>query len=190
MRVPISERFNWTASFDQLRPLTSTIKTHNHGAEDLAPHGPAMIVAPEDGEVYFFCAIRPNNKRKMSEVDVQESPFDMKGHYYFYDIYGGVVILISRDRQRTHVMTHSYRNQIFNLTPAKVVVSESPRDERFPICVEHSFNQPVSVKEGQTICGVGNAGFSTGRHIHWEIHRGTSWTPHEHRIRPREWVNA
>jgi murein DD-endopeptidase MepM/ murein hydrolase activator NlpD len=29
---------------------------------------------------------------------------------------------------------------------------------------------PFAIKEGAPLCPVGNAGFSTGPHVHWEIH--------------------
>jgi hypothetical protein len=189
MRVPITGSFRWTAPFEEKRPLSAPLnkRDHIHGAEDIAPNQKAEIVAPEDGTAYFFCAIRPDTKRSMNEVQQEKWPFNFKGRSYFYDLYGGVIIFISKDRQRTHIMTHSYRNQLFNQTGVNLTIEESKADERFPICVEHSFYDPKTYDEGQKICGVGNAGYSTGVHIHWEIHYGTEWNEYSERIKPRQW---
>jgi len=190
MTVPINVKFKWTSPFEEKRPLSVPInqRTHIHGAEDLAPFSKAIILAPEDGTLYFFCAIRNSLDRQMKEVQKSSWPFDFKNHNYFYDLYGGIILLISKNRERTHIMTHSYRNQIFNQTNIKISLEESPKDERFPICVEHSFNNPKEVKEGDELCGVGNAGFSTGYHIHWEIHNGIEWNNFNDRIKPRLWL--
>lgn len=192
MRAPITGSFRWTASFEEKRPLSAPLnkRDHIHGAEDLAPDGKQDIIAPEDGTVYFLSVIRNDLTRSMNEVQKGDWPFDFKGRSYFYDLYGGVIILISSDRKRTHIMTHCYRNQLFNKTNSTIYVEESPKDERFPICVEHTFKSPRDVKEGENLCGVGNAGYSTGPHIHWEIHNGVEWNNFNDRIKPRLWLKG
>lgn len=187
MVAPVSGNIKWTSSFDEPRPLTAKVKTHVHGAEDITSSN-STIVAPESGDLYFFCAIRPDRTRGLKELTDLHSPFDFKGKSYFYDVFGGVIILVSTDKKRTHIMTHSYRNQMFNINGIFPSTDESPIDERFPICVEHTFNKPKSVREGEPICHIGNAGFSTGRHVHWEIHNGTSWNDYDKRIKPKEWL--
>lgn len=189
MIIPITGSYRWTGSFDQPRPLTAEKKTHIHGAEDLASGPGAKILAPEAGRLYCFCAIRPDTKRSLGELASVGWAFDFLGRPYFYDVYGGVLIIVSKDGSRTHLLTHSYRNQIFNEVGIRPIVQESPKDERFPICAEHTFhNGGREVREGQEICGVGNAGFSTGHHIHWEIHHGQQWTEYHLRPRPRSMV--
>lgn len=189
MRRCVIGNYRKTASFDQMRPLSvpEEHRTHIHGAWDYVSTDPT-IVAPENGIVYYVASIRNTVNRSLKEISMEKCPFVFQGNY-FYDVYGGIVILISAGRERTHIMTHSYRNQLFEQTGMLPNVQESRKDERFPVCIEHTFRYPKTVKEGDAICRIGNAGFSTGPHVHHEVHPGTTWVPHADRINWEEVLN-
>ncbi len=175
-----------TTPFDQPRPLSvpKERRTHPHGAIDIAAPVGTAIRAPEDGTLYYFCAVRSSLARTMAELELL-GPFDMSGHHYFYDTYGALIIIIG-DSGNTHVMCHSYLNQLYNQAPMRVrwTYTESAEQERWPLMAWHTFEDPTPVQRGQVVGSVGSAGFSTGAHAHYEIHRGTTWNPHAERVRP------
>lgn len=175
-----------TAGFDQPRPLSvpPDQRDHKHGAIDLAAPVGTSIIAPEDGALFYFCAIRSGSARSFSEIDLSGVPFDFAGHGYFYDVYGALSILLGRSGM-THIMAHSYLNQLFNDAPVRVPweYKESPVDERWPVCSFYSLSARA-VREGTKIAEVGNAGYSTGAHCHYEVHHGSVWERHADRVRP------
>jgi len=195
MIIPINGSYQITAPFNEPRPLNAKIKTHVHGSLDVVSITDERgrknneIIAPEAGDLYYFYMFRNLPNRGLESLDISKiSPFDFKGVPYFYDVYGGVIMVISDDKKRTHLMTHSWINQITNRLPAPIGNKiwykpvESENIERFPIILHHTFKMPYKVTEGETIGYIGSAGFSTGPHIHWEIHNGTVWNKHEDRI--------
>jgi hypothetical protein len=186
-----------SASFDQPRPLTANIKTHIHGAIDIAVPSGVPIMAPEPGSVFSFAITRSSNRVSPSELPKLDFMFDIQRHHYFYDIYGGVIVLLASSG-RTHIITHSWRRQMFTrwrqayrLNHDDAIIDmgvfESEREERFPaICGEYT--APVKVQGNEIIGYVGNAGFSTGPHIHWEIHPGRKWVKHDKRLNPEDFI--
>lgn len=178
-----------TAPFDQMRPLSRPVeeRTHVHGAIDIAAPIGAMIKAPEAGLVACAAIMRRDELVRSAKIPSFPLPFDIIAHHYFLDIYGGLIILHAEKSGRTHVITHSYRRQMFYrwapIAGVPVSVAESPEDERFPSCMVE-YTDPIQVEAGETIGFVGNAGWSTGPHIHWEIHPGNRWTPHAARVDP------
>ena len=201
MVVPVHKPYQITANFKQKRPLTARRKTHNHGAVDMVslPDSRGVrnneILSPEMGDLYYFYLIRNEITRGYDTLDINKiSPFDFKNVPYFYDMYGGVIMIISEDKKRTHLITHSWINQITNRLPRPIadkvryIPVESDAIERFPIILHHTFSTPYEVSEGETIGYIGSAGFSTGPHIHWEIHNDISWDAHKDRIDPQKWL--
>jgi hypothetical protein len=97
-----------------------------------------------------------------------------------------------------HVFAHSFANQLFNKRPYASrcrrehssecrVYYEEPGKSRFPKHAIHTFENPVSVKTGDLIGYVGDAGFSTGSHIHYEIHNSRfEWTKWHERVDPKD----
>ena len=186
MIAPVEGRI--TTDYFEPRPLSKPPdkRDHVHGAIDIAAPVSSVIRAPERGTVFAWCAYRLEPGKYWPEMPmVHGVPFQWCN--YFYDTFGGCLFLRSYDGQRMHVMTHSYANQIFNSSIFQHVVSiEEKADERFPM---HAFcTELVTVRKGYTIGSVGNAGYSTGPHVHWEIHRGHMWNRWDGRINPEREV--
>lgn len=193
-----------TTPFDQKRPLSVPLKDRNHvhGALDIAPRGDDNIYAPVSGFAWVYKA-----KRDPIRFDKNNEP--VYGSYwptipvihgrplpwcnYFYDMFGGVIFLEETDARdqiiNTHLICHSWQNQLFNMLPFCNVDShtiEEAAQKRGPI--DGIYSDKIKVKEGDIIGRVGSAGFSTGEHIHWEIHPGRSWAKHEERIHPKKYM--
>ena len=188
MTVPIKGAI--TAGFYDPRPLSDPGK-HIHGAIDIKNIIGEIIKAPESGTCFAYVAIRPKSGRYWPQMPmIHRKPFHWCN--YFYDMYGGIIVLMAHDGNpreitRTHIITHSYGNQIFN----KSVFSDFPKhwieqkkDNRFPI--HATYTDKIVVAEGDPIGFVGNAGYSTGPHIHWETHHGYKWEKHNDRYNPEK----
>jgi len=169
------------------RPLDAEIKTHVHGALDLSRISEGTpIVAPEAGILYGFWLYIPQDRPVLFTRRFSH-PFPWNGHRA--DLYGGVLVLAARDR--THLLTHLYMNQLLEYTPIERgawAYVEEAENVRWPSFLWHSFLAGAYVGEGEMIGRVGNAGYSKGPHVHWEIHMGWRNTPHEERIDPEKWV--
>lgn len=175
-----------SADFFERRPLSAPPekRDHIHGAIDIAARVGTDIVAPEDGYLFAYIAYRPDEGRywpKMPTIDGVPFPFGN----YFYDVYGGLLVL--RAEERTHIIAHCYANQIINFfTAERISYYEQKEALRFPLHALYSERIPVFT--GERIGFVGNAGYSTGPHIHWEIHPGYRWFSHEKRSNPEELI--
>lgn len=165
--------------------------TRIHGAIDIAPLHDNTIIAPEGGFLHAWVSVRQVEGDTWPRTPtIHGKPYDFSN--YFYDMYGGCLILVVEDPStgavsRTHILTHSYGNQIFNRFPFSDVKKhwvEQHADDRFPIFAVYT--DRVLVREGDMIGHVGNAGFSTGAHVHWEIHHGYQWNTHRLRMDPQE----
>lgn len=198
---PIQKNWKITVGWDQMRPLSvpPDQRTHPHAAWDVAAPASTEVVAPEGGKVVYLFAVRPDSTHALSEIkSLPTKPFDLKGHNYFYDVYGTVAILLA-DSGRTHIFCHAWANQLFDKAPFKIrwQFEEAPdtgdleTDRRLPFAF-HNFFSPRIVQRGELITYVGSGGYSTGPHIHWELHEGQSWQSHAERPRlenffPTEW---
>jgi len=175
-----------TSGFNEPRPLSDPGK-HIHGAIDIRGDIRTIIKAPESGKAFCYVGIRPKPDMvwpRTFTVHGKVFPYNN----YFYDMYGGIIVLQVFDDTglniiRTHVMAHSYGNQIFNKSIFKDFEKywiEQAENNRFPI--HGTYTGVIVVAEGDPIGFVGNAGYSTGSHLHWEIHNGYKWNKHEDRI--------
>lgn len=178
-----------TAGFNQKRPLSKPIekRNHVHGAIDIGAKIGTPIYAPEDGQVFAWQGIRSTKGKGFPTLPVIHG---RKFHFcnYFYDIYGTIIVLTSEQNERTHIIAHSYGNQIFNKVFRDVQKRyyEEKKDTRFPLLAWYT--EKLHVKEGDIIGYVGNSGYSTGPHVHWEIHHGEIWNNYSLRINPEEQI--
>ena len=159
-------------------------KLHDHGSVDLGAPKSTPIKAPESGVAFGWMSTRPEGGMYWPELPViNELPMYFRN--YFYDTFGGVLILMAKNH--THIITHSYAKQIFESGIFEECHPvEEKKDCRFPIMAWYT--ELKEVREGEVIGRVGNAGYSTGPHIHWEIHDGVMWQRWEDRINPEMWL--
>lgn len=179
-----------TAGFDQPRPLSvpENRRTHVHGAIDVPGGIGDVIVAPESGDMVCFCAFRRDTSQGMYDIDLDDFGFDLQGHHYFYDVYGAITFFFG-DSGITHVFCHSFMNQLFNrpAVTGRWRYEESERIERFPVVAFFMPNyKKLHFRRGAEIARFGNAGYSTGPHVHYEMHDGRIWNAHAERPRPSE----
>jgi hypothetical protein len=174
-----------TTEFYEPRPLSKSPdeRDHIHGAIDIGAGVGEYIRAPEAGELYGWAAFRGEPGIYWASMRIiADGPF--QGCNYFYDTFGGVLLLITP--KRMHVITHSYASQLFN----KYIFNENKyyeerKDSRFPLHAIYA--GPIRVRAGAVIGYVGNAGYTSGSHVHWEIHHGHTWERWEKRINPERW---
>jgi hypothetical protein len=181
-----------SASYEQKRPLSVPMdrRTHVHGAIDIVADVGTPISAPERGMLYYFAAFRHDRSRTLAELYLDGEPFDFAGRPYFYDVFGGIIILLGNSG-KTHLLAHSFMNQLFNSPPVRVrwKYKESLKVERWPLTAFYTTNgYGRHVEEGDTIGAVGNAGYSTGAHVHWEIHNGRRWQEYADRPNPADYI--
>jgi len=191
MTFPIQGVYRISAGFSELRPLSKPPedRDHPHGGVDLAVVEGTPIYAPERGEVEWHAQFR----RGRAYHDVYR-PYEGGPKYafrnYFYETFGGLCVLYGFSG-RTHVFAHIEATTIFNRFHAtragNFYTEDRNGDTSFHLFV--NWRDLVDVKEGDMICTSGNAGYSTGPHIHYEIHKLKDWIPHRERIDPAELFN-
>ena len=176
---------NITTDFFDPRPLSKPPekRDHVHGAIDIGAASGSPIRMPELGTVWLWAAFRSKGGMVWPEtptINGEGNPFCN----YFYDTFGGVIICRSADEKRTHVITHCFIKQMFNGEDRGYSI-EQPGKMRFPI--HGIYSEKRTEYAGAVIGRVGNAGFSTGSHAHWEIHTSNRWQRWENRINPERW---
>ena len=177
-----------TTNFTEKRPLSKPLneRDHIHGAIDIAAPTGTPIYMPENGFAFAWAAYRPKAEMYWPTMPELDDTRLMPWCNYFYDTFGGVIVAQSAEGERTHIICHAYANQLFNKDIYDTILSvEQKEDSRFPI---HAYYTSRKLFVESDIIGyVGNAGYSTGSHIHWEIHTGNRWQQWEHRINPERW---
>lgn len=168
-----------TAGFYDLRPLSNPGE-HVHGAVDIAQGwgGSPTVHSPVDGKLIarVIRRLQHGSWSKNEKAAIREDPV----HNYFEDIYGGL-LTIEEENGRYHIMTHFYPSQLhkrFGLTE----YIETVDDSRWP--THMWFSKEIKVVKGEPLLPIGNAGFSTGPHLHWEIHHSRVLEPYADRLNP------
>lgn len=177
-----------TAPFNEPRPLSSKLKTHVHGALDIAG-GDGLVRAPVSGlgRAYVFFRPGPDTTWPQDEkAEIQAIAF----RNYFYDIYGAI-IAIAADDGTLHLLCHCYATAIINSQGGRPFLFdryvESKAPTRFPLTMLVSNGSHLSA--GQVIAKVGSAGQSTGAHVHWEVHHSPAkLDTYAERINPDRYI--
>lgn len=194
-----TDKIEVTGEFDEPRPLSAPPekRDHIHGAIDLACAVGTHIVAPAYGYAYYWIGIRHKDGQYFPpEYDIEWNYGYFPFVNYFYDMYGGVIVFIERHTSRVHLFCHSYANQLFNMLQLNkstlyeeyplIQWNEEEDQKRFPLfgtLLSRDVGKPI--EPGHLIGFTGNAGFSTGPHVHWEIHPSPDeWYPHKDRLNP------
>ena len=185
MTFPVKIDYKISTGFDEMRPLSLPVekRTHPHGAIDIAVPIGTDIIAPENGEVHWQIQFRRGDSYHNVYWPYTEQPYAFRN--YFYETFGGLCILYG-ESGKTHVFAHIRAEDILMLyrgTRADNYYTEDiDGPDAFHLFV--NWNSLVKMREGDTICYSGNSGFSTGPHIHYEIHQGRDFTPHADRTNP------
>jgi|GEM_PF-2155600 len=189
-----------TAHFDELRPLSapSAQRSHVHGALDLAG-GDGIVRAPTDGVaqgVVIFRGVDPRKglgawgaKGLEEKSEIMEFPW----REYWYDVYGGFVVLYEPNG-KMHLLCHVWPNRLLNPQPGPArypfrfaYYIEEAEITRWPCHI--LMTDATEVRQGQPLAPVGTAGYSTGAHVHWEIHHTSKAIDYYSvRINPKEYM--
>jgi len=109
---------------------------------------------------------------------------------YWHDVYGVVMFLHGRSGL-LHVYAHTFGRQAFELKAfdplglgKHFLWHEQPEKDRFPVFSLNTFHAPTAVRKGETIGYVGDAGYSFGKHLHYEVHHRFDWERWEERVDP------
>lgn len=170
-----------TTGFDEPRPLSNP-GLHVHGALDVAG-GDGMVRSPCEGvaTTYMFIRTKDGSWAKNEKSEIENIPVKD----YWYDIYGGLIVIIEAKTGVMHVMTHFW-SKVLQERFGEMRLIESSADGRWPSFALVGENFKVS--EGQALASIGNAGFSTGAHVHWEVHHAAVIEPYKDRIRPERYI--
>jgi len=180
MTIPVKDG-TITAKFHESRPLSSPGK-HIHGALDVAG-GDGMVRSPCEGVAQVFVFVRPKDGSWAVKEKTQIDAIPVKD--YWYDVYGGIIVVIENRTGVMHVMTHFW-SRVLQERFGQFEIVESNAATRWPCFA--MIGEKFKVSEGQALAPMGNAGFSTGAHVHWEVHHAAVVEPHADRINPERYI--
>lgn len=175
-----------TANFFDPRPLSSPGQ-HIHGALDIAG-GDRLVRSPVKGIARGYFINRGAGWLVADKDEIINLPF----RDYYADIYGGIIVIMESGTGRMHIMAHFWPTNILNGNKEQTQpfyfgrYVESSRMDRNPAFM--IMTDQIEVKQGDILGPIGSAGFSTGAHIHWEVHHGWKIDDYKDRINPREYL--
>jgi hypothetical protein len=184
-----------TTPFNERRPLSVPLaqRTHIHGALDLAG-GDGIIRAPAEGIAQGAAIFRTPSGAWGAAGQAEKSEIlEFPWRDYFYDVFGGIVVLYEPSG-RMHLLCHIWASQILNHQPHPAQFPfryayyiEERESTRWPCHM--MLTEEVEVREGQPLARVGNAGYSTGPQLHWEINHTRNKIDDYHlRIHPETYL--
>lgn len=185
---PISEAII-SRHFEEANPHENQ-KSHIHGGVDLLAPYDTPIIAPEDGFIFGWQAIRSNENLTWPDLPRVHEYKKFSFSNVFYDEFGGVTFLESVDGIRTHLFARSNMTQILNRIFDKkyrfYVEYRDRQNARFPVMCHYT--ERIRVRKGDIIGYVGNSGYECDKiHCHWEIHNSlNNYQKPEDRINPEE----
>jgi len=180
MLVPVQNGII-TSEFYDPRPISNP-GAHIHGAIDITYEDTKMVYSPVKGIATMFMVHRPKDWvwPKFEKEEITEIPI----HDYWYDVYGGVVA-IEEPNGRYHILTHFYGKTLFEKYGIDKYI-ESIEISRWCGIILQS--KSFRVSRGDELVKMGNAGFSSGLHVHWEIHPTNKLVTYSKRINPHEYL--
>jgi hypothetical protein len=177
-----------TAGFDDPRPLTQP-GLHIHGALDISG-GDRLVRAPVGGTARGYLINRGASWITGDKPEVLQLPF----REYFSDTFGAIIVIVERETGRMHILAHFWPTNILNGNIAQTTpfhfesYTESSKMDRNPAFIIAT--QQIEINPGDILGPIGSAGFSTGAHVHWEIHHGWKIDDYKDRIRPTEYLQG
>ena len=186
-----------TAGFDELRPLSVPMdrRDHVHGALDISG-GDGIVLSPVDGEAQGFVIFRgvePSVQIRNWGQDEKPDILSLPWREYWQDIFGAIIVIIERGTSRLHILAHFWPSKVLNHDPEfggpfhSIYYLEERSKTGWPSHI--LMTDEVYVKQGQRLAPLGNAGYTTGPHVHWEIHHQADMLDdYAKRINPQEYL--
>jgi hypothetical protein len=180
MNIPVKNG-TVTTGFHEPRPLSNP-GSHKHGALDVSG-GDGMVCSPCEGVATPYMFIRSKDGSWAAKEKIEIDSIPVKD--YWYDVYGGLIVIIENKTGVMHVMAHFWA-KVLQERFGEFKLIESSAATRWPsfALVGESFK----VSAGQALASMGNAGFSTGAHVHWEVHHAAVVESHADRINPERYI--
>jgi hypothetical protein len=187
MLFPVKREWTLTADYTDPRPYGYKQPTHVHGAWDIAVPEKTPIWSPEAGRILFYLCER-EDKAVTHDLFWEDGKWFAFSNYFF-DVFGALIVLEGYSGL-THVFAHINRKWILNSFPERSI--QYHYDEVRGIRTWWNMEHLKYTTDGAFLGCSGNDGFSTGPHIHYEIHHERAWLPHARRpdpkdIYPHEW---
>lgn len=181
MTFPIQHPWQLTTEFYKSCSLSQAPENcnHPHGAWDCTCSIETPILAPEDGKLGAYVAYRPRDSMYFKQGTFHPRAYRAFRNY-FYDTFG-LIYIVWGISELVHLFAHSFN---------------SPNDHHWTVVEEHPAQrsrrpllsyqaQPRTIREKQIIGVVGNAGWSTDPHLHYEIHK-SPWQTWIYRPNPAD----
>lgn len=181
-----------TAGFWEPRPLSGPKPGQYHRAWDITARRGAPILAEEDGQVIYHVIYR-SPTTKLADQKMPDGKWYWLSNLY-RDNYGCMVILRGKsgliyvhchldEPQFFSYMRDNISHQYSGAAYEALTFKEQRTTYNEYVAALITDTHPVDVSLGQRIGAVGNSGYSTGAHVHVQIHAAEDYNS---RIDPAE----